>query len=268
MGRRADARREDAGRNSRRALLRAAPALLAMLVLAVAALWILPNAQMTGGGNGGVWPRPYDPAKPFNMDGVPGVTAAQRERAEDLLVRSLENSRTWADIDTALAAGWFSLGDDNIGLVHLVNPDMIFDGKLFDPEYPESLVYLVQGEKRIFAAYMFMADPDTPLDDPRIIDFAGPLMEWHNHDDLCFVPVESNPFGRIMGLVNDRGECDFPGAKPAVPRHPLDPLAGDVESPLTSVVSLTMTHVWVVPHECGPFSAIGPVRCARERRDP
>ncbi|MBU6202011.1 MAG: hypothetical protein KJS90_08445, partial [Acidobacteria bacterium] len=67
---------------------------LAAVALAAAGIALLAAvASVLGGGEtadiSSEWPRPYDPAKPFNMLGVPGVSVEQRERAEDLLLRSL-----------------------------------------------------------------------------------------------------------------------------------------------------------------------------------
>jgi hypothetical protein len=230
-------------------------AAIILSVLAVGAIGGTAETENTAGTSSS-WPRPYDPAKPFNFEGVPGVSAAQRDRATALLIRSLEVSEQWKDVQTALDAGWFSLGDEDIGYLHLINPDKVYDGKMLDPLHPESLVYKVEGEKRIFAAYMFIADPTMQRNDPYLTDFAGQLIEWHNHENLCLLPVPWSPIGRAAGIVNSEGGCDFPGASPALPRHPLDPSAKSGSAPKSSVASYPMTHVWVIAHECGPFSAV------------
>ncbi|MBU6202145.1 MAG: hypothetical protein KJS90_09160, partial [Acidobacteria bacterium] len=200
-------------------------------------------------------------AKPFNMLGVPGVSVEQRERAEDLLLRSLTEAHRWGEYQALVDDGWYSLQDQELGFEHLIRPEYFADGRMLDPTRPESLVYKVKGDERIFVAYMYIAEPDVPLDDPRISGFAGRLMEWHNHSDICVRPYdEENPIGAVAGFKNADGSCPVEGTGDAV----LDPkfFAGTASG--DSVVdfgSFLMTHVWVVERLCGPFSAIeGPSR--------
>jgi hypothetical protein len=202
------------------------------------------------------WPRPYDPAKPFNMLGVPGVSVEQRKRAEDLLVRSLEAAPRWADYQAAIDAGWFSVETPRPGgFEHLINPRLVDDGRMLDPLYPESLVYKVKGDERIFVAYMYMAEPGMTLDDPSVTDFAGRLIEWHVHKEVCILLEGENLVGRVTGFVQDDGTCEVEGAAPRT----LDPrvLTGEVpEGTTRERDELAMTHVWVVARECGPFSTL------------
>src|SRR5436853_183947 len=51
-------------------------------------------------------PRAFDPAKPIDLSGTPGVTSAQQARAEDLLRRTLRDLPQWSDPATAEAAGY------------------------------------------------------------------------------------------------------------------------------------------------------------------
>jgi len=202
------------------------------------------------------WPRPFDPAKPFNMLGVPGVSVEQRKRAEDLLMRSLAEAPRWGDYKATLEAGWYSIETPRPGgFEHLVNPRMIDDEHMLDPRYPESLVYKVKGEERIFVAYMYMAKPDMGLDHPVVRDFAGRLIEWHVHKDICILIEDGNLVGRVTGFVRDDGTCEVEGAAPRT----LDPrvLTGEVPAGTTRERDeLAMTHVWVVARECGPFSTL------------
>jgi hypothetical protein len=201
------------------------------------------------------WPRPFDPAKPFDFLGVPGVTPEQRDRAADLLVRSLEEAPRWANYQAAIDAGWYSFGDNKLGFEHLFNPDMFYDGAFLDPTAPESLLYKVRGKERIFAAYMFIADPTVAPDDPRLTGFAGRLIEWHTHNDICLTFSEEYPAGKVAGRANPDGSCSAEGASTRTrdPRSRYAP-PGQVEDlPLSAYA---MTHVWVVERVCGPFSAL------------
>ena len=201
------------------------------------------------------WPRPYDPAKPFNMLGVPGVSVEQRERAEDLLLTSLQAAPLWADYHAVLEKGWYSVEVPLPGgYEHLVNPELIYDDTTLDPRRPEALVYKANGEKRTFVAYMFMAEPGTSLDDPSLLDFAGRLIEWHIHDEVCLVPEEGNRVGKVSPIGEVDGSCPTEGARTAIQ----DPRGGD-SVPADSVIefnSFVMTHVWVVARGCGPFSTL------------
>ncbi len=74
-----------------------------------------------------------------------------------------------------------------------------------------------------------------PLDDPELVDFGGPLMQWHDHDNLCWGLDDSgNPV--VKGITDDAGNC-APGTVKAGGENP-------------------MVHVWIAPHECGPFAAL------------
>ncbi|MBU6202012.1 MAG: hypothetical protein KJS90_08450 [Acidobacteria bacterium] len=235
--------------------------LAGLLLLGAVPVVAVVASRHTGSGLSSEWPRPYDPAKPFNMLGVPGVSVEQRERAEDLLLRSLTEAHRWGEYQAALDAGWYSIETPRPGgFEHLVNPRMIDDGYMLDPTRPESLVYKVKGDERIFVAYMFMAAPGVRLGDASIAEFAGRLIEWHIHEDVCILPVEGNLIGNVAGFAQEDGTCDVAGAAPRT--LDLRTLTGDVpEGTTTDGLELAMTHVWVVARECGPFSTLaGPAQ--------
>ena len=175
-----------------------------------------------------VAPTPYDPAKPLDLGGVDGVTAAQQARAENLIANTLSHLPSYADPAAAEAAGYASIQDGGTGYEHYIHADYRNDGKVLDPDRPESLVYQVRdGEKELVAA-MYMAEPGTTLDTTP--DIGGPLTQWHIHDNLCF-----SPSGEVAGLTDAGGDC--------VP-------------PLVKFEPVPMIHVWIVPHPCGPFAAL------------
>ncbi|HTH07876.1 MAG TPA: hypothetical protein VL916_18485, partial [Ilumatobacteraceae bacterium] len=136
------------------------------------------------------WPRPWDPATdPIDFSDVEGVTQDQADRAEALVRESLADLPHWADTAVAIAEGYQSIGDAGSGSEHYINYAYVNDDKFLDARYPESLVYTVKGDERILAGAMYIAKA-MPTDDPALLDFAGPLMTWHNHGDLCWDIVD------------------------------------------------------------------------------
>jgi hypothetical protein len=173
-------------------------------------------------------PVPYDPALPLDLGGTPGVTPVQQAQAESLVSVTLARLPQWADARVAEAAGFRSIGDGFTGHEHLVSSAFLDDGVTLDPDRPESLVYDTSGGGRRLVAAMYMLAPGTPLD--AVPDLGGDLVQWHTHEDLCF-----SPEGYVQGLTDASGGCP-PGQVRPVP------------SP--------MVHVWIEPHECGPFAAL------------
>ena len=78
---------------------------------------------------------------------------------------------------------------------------------------------------------MYMMKSDDTLDD--VPNVGGKLTQWHIHNNLCFTPDPVAP--TVGGLTNADGTCT-------------PPLVKGTEAP--------MLHVWIVPHECGPFAAL------------
>jgi hypothetical protein len=189
-----------------------------------------------GGGSGpavpaqAVAPEPYDPTQPVDLGGVDGVTPEQQARAEQLVTATLATLPRYADTATAEADGFRWIGDD-VGEMHYVNWSYINDGRILDPAYPESLVYRNEGGHRVLVAAMYMlSDADTLETAP---DVGGELTQWHVHNDLCFTddPVAA----QLAGVTSTDGPC---------------------RPPLEKRGAMPMIHVWIVPHECGPFAAL------------
>src|SRR4051812_22331947 len=61
------------------------------------------------------WPRPWDPAKPIDVSGVPGVTPEEEARATNLIEGSLKDLPKYADTSAAIADGYSSIGDAATG---------------------------------------------------------------------------------------------------------------------------------------------------------
>jgi hypothetical protein len=178
-----------------------------------------------------MWPRPFFPTQPIDFSGVPGVTPEQQARAEKLVASTLLVLPQFADVTKAEALGFTSIGDGASGYEHYVNFAFLRDDAFLDPNRPESLVYQVDGDRRILVAAMFAAS-GMSLTDPMLVDYGGPLMQWHVHGDLCWSPAEV-----VVGVTGPDGNCppDSTNARGDIP----------------------MVHVWIAPNPCGPFAALG-----------
>jgi hypothetical protein len=182
------------------------------------------------------WPRPWDPSEPIDLSGVPGVSAKQQQRAERLIARTLKVlPKKYSDVTTLEGLGYHSIGDAATGFEHYINIGYILDDHFLDPNYPESLVYRVDGAKRTLVSAMYIAE-ETPLDDPALVGWGGPLMQWHVHLNLCWA-INDDGVPTVVALTDDHGGSCPAGTVNAGGENP-------------------MVHVWVAPHECGPFAAL------------
>jgi hypothetical protein len=177
-----------------------------------------------------MWPRPFDPTRPIDFSGVPGVSSEQQARAERLVASTLQDLPQFADVTTIQALGFKSIGDAGSGFEHYVNSAYLNDDAFLEPKKPESLVYQVDGDKRTLVAAMF-ADSGRSLTDPELVGWGGPLMQWHVHGDLCWSLAQV-----VVGVTDEAGRC---------PTGSIN-AGGDIP----------MVHVWITPHECGPFAAL------------
>ena len=175
-----------------------------------------------------VAPVPYDPTKPIDLGGVPGVTPEQQAAAENLVAVTLLRLPKWADPEHALANGFRSIGDGGTGTEHFVNQEFMSDDVILDPDRPESLVWDTRGGGRRLVAAMYMTQRGLPLE--QVPNIGGKLMQWHTHENLCY-----NAEGKVRGITNAAGECPAGLVKP---------------------VPTPMIHVWIESHRCGPFAAL------------
>ena len=135
---------------------------------------------------------PYDPTKPLDFGGVPGVTPEQQAAAENLVAVTLNKLPQWSDYKYAEAHGFFSIGDGVTGTEHFMNQEYMDDDIILDPDKPESLVYDTKRDgTKTLAAAMYMVKKGTPLTD--VPNIGGALMQWHTHQNLCFLPTASSP---------------------------------------------------------------------------
>ncbi|MBI2684628.1 MAG: hypothetical protein HYX33_04460 [Actinobacteria bacterium] len=173
-----------------------------------------------------------DPAK-VDLSGVPGVTAAEQKRAEDLLRKSILTLPKWADYKQAEADGYRSIGDGITGEEHFLRWEAVNDNVVLDPSAPESLVYKVDPAtgKRTLEAAMFIMPERYNLS--NVPDIGGALTQFHIHDNLCFSNDPKAP--KVVGLTNGSGKCPPPFVK---------------------FRANVMLHVWIRPNRCGPFAAL------------
>jgi hypothetical protein len=178
------------------------------------------------------WPRAWDPAVGIDLSGVPGVTAEQQTRAQQLIDDTLRILPKWSTTQAAEADGYTSIGDAGTGSEHFIKQALIQDDVMLDPNQPESLVYTVKGSTKTLAGAMFITSA-RPTDDATLTSWAGPLMTWHNHGNLCWDRV--NGKATVVGLTDASGTCargvNTGGENP-------------------------MVHVWITPNQCGPFAAL------------
>ena len=179
------------------------------------------------------WPRPWDPTQPIDVSGVAGVTPEQEARATTLIEDTLKDLPKYADPAAAIADGYASIGDGGTGSEHFIKQSLINDDVLLDPNQPESLVYSVKNGARTLAGAMYISSA-RPADDPTLTNWAGPLMTWHKHDNLCW-DTGADGKAKVVGLIDANGNCAR-GVR-----------AGG-ENP--------MVHVWITPHPCGVFAAL------------
>ncbi|MFQ6395601.1 hypothetical protein ACLMAJ_19325 [Nocardia sp. KC 131] len=187
----------------------------------------------TDHGTGTAWPRPWDPANSIDLSAVPGVTAAQEQRAAALIRSTLDQLPAFADVSSIGALGFRSIGDSATGYEHYVNTGYIRDDRFLDATHPESLVYQVDGADRTLVSAMYIVN-GKKIDDPELVDYGGSLMQWHVHDNLCWKTGSNGP--QVAGATDAQGNC---------PPNSINPGAGN-----------PMVHVWIAANQCGPFAAL------------
>ena len=150
------------------------------------------------------------------------VTPEDYEAADRLIADTVAAMKHFEHVDAAKAAGYVQIappfGREG---AHWLNPAYMGDGQFVNPNRVESLVY--RGDTLEAAMYM-MDDADQPG-----VDVGGCLTPWHLHDNLCI----ADGF-QIVGITST-GDCPTGSTNEPTPR---------------------MLHVWLVPHEGGPFAGI------------
>lgn len=153
---------------------------------------------------------------------VVAVTSAELEAAARLVADTKAAATRFQDLEAALSEGYYQVAPPRSGLTHYMNTSYNRDGRILDPEHPESLIYLsmTDGSSKLVGIMYRMPSKDEP--GPRI---GGALTGWHAHDNLC---IEN---GKVVAIANN-GAC----AKGTLTRTP------------------EMLHVWLVDNPDGVFS--------------
>ena len=178
--------------------------------------------------------KPYDPSKPIDLSGTPGVTPAEQARAEQLVRDTLRDLPRYATTAAAYADGYRSIKDGLTGTEHYVKWSYVDDGRILDSKYPESLVYQYRNGVQTLVSAMYMLPFGARFTDAP--DVGGPLTQWHIHNNLCLVDNPTDPLQKVVGgLTGADGSCP-PGT--------------------TKAASSPMLHVWIVANPCGPFAPL------------
>lgn len=151
------------------------------------------------------------------------ITSAELEGAARLAADTKAAAVRFEDIEAALAEGYYQVAPPRNSLAHYMNTGYNRDGRILDPERPESLIYLrmTNGGWKLVGVMYRMPSPDQP--GPRV---GGALTAWHAHDNLCTAN------GRVVATTNT-GSC------------PNGTLGGKTPE---------MLHVWLVDNPNGVFS--------------
>jgi hypothetical protein len=152
-------------------------------------------------------------------------TEAQIAAAAKLAADTKAAIAKYADVDVALADGYKSDGAALDFAVHYTNKKYEDDGRILDPNAPETLVYSDTNDGPPILLGAMYAMPDFQRDAPAP---GGSLTVWHLHTNICFGPVP--PF--FIGIVSPFGACP----------------AGSL-----SVTSGAMIHIWTVDWAGGPY---------------
>lgn len=151
-------------------------------------------------------------------------TPEQLDAAADLHDETVAALARYADPAVAAADGYEVAGIAGLDY-HASNEAYQHDGRILDPERPETLVYAAGPSGPVLLGAMFQM-PGFGEAGPAI---GGPLTVWHGHEQICFSLV---PPG-LTGIVSPLGGC--PVGSLAIPR------------------TVEMMHVWTAPGAPQPF---------------
>jgi hypothetical protein len=192
--------------------------------------------------DGWEWAVPGDVIEVSRWERGTEPTAAQRAETDDLARRTRAAVRAIVTAADAAAAGYEVRddGDSHAGhdgaagqsgegrTVHLVNPDLVADGRELDPEHPEALV--LDAASDVVYGAMFLSEPD------RAGPQASPAAPWHYHfyeKPVCFYDDAADLETRAVLAV----PAPCPEGRSETHRSP------------------EMLHVWLVDNPAGAFAS-------------
>jgi len=161
-------------------------------------------------------------------------TAAQQEAAAKLVADTRTGIDRYQDVSVAAVDGYVPSTAPGAPTVHYMNWAYMHDGKVLDPERPESLVYATTPHGMVLLGAMYVM-PKAGMKGP---DVGGSLTPWHEHDNVCF----ALPSKMLVGLTSPFGAC---------PTGSLN------------VHTSAMLHVWTAGNPSGPFGDLDPAYVAR-----
>ncbi len=151
------------------------------------------------------------------------ATPPQQLAAERLAAVTRAALQRYANLDAALAAGYQLPMVSEGAAVHLENKAYKSDGRVLDPDRPETLVYAISGGRATLLGALFVMErAGVPGPEP-----GGPITRWHAHN-ICLTLL---PPG--FGIVSPFGSC------PALS---------------IAVTTPEMMHVWIVDNPGGAFA--------------
>ncbi|MDH4307295.1 MAG: hypothetical protein OEX04_07430, partial [Acidimicrobiia bacterium] len=152
-------------------------------------------------------------------------TIEEAEAASDLAAATAAAIAEYEDVSVAASAGYDVAdvwGVDH----HADNPAYLDDGRILDPEHPETLVYGVDASgSPVLLGAMFQM-PGVGVPGPMI---GGPLTVWHAHEQVCVGVIP----GLTVSLVSPFGMCPV--------------------GSFTVALTNEMIHVWTVTGAPDPF---------------
>jgi hypothetical protein len=150
-------------------------------------------------------------------------TASDRAAATALVTSVQRGLTRYAQLSSAIAAGYVPATNPNGYVVHYANWGVVARGDVLDATTPSSLVYANTASGPVLLGAMFMgAGPCRPGP-----DVGGPLTAWHAHDDLCLSATHE-----VVARTDAAGAC-------ATGRH--------------NTSTYFMLHVWTAPALAGGY---------------
>ena len=126
-------------------------------------------------------------------------TAEQQRAAAAMAERTTAAVARYTDYRAAVAAGYRLDGPQEGLQLHFSNKAYQNDGRIMDPEAPETLVYAGEHGRIVLLGVMYQ----VPTPDERGPAVGGSLTHWHTHN-VCFTLL---PPG--FGIVSPYGTCPF-----------------------------------------------------------
>ena len=163
---------------------------------------------------------------PIGEDREP--TAEETARSAAIVESTIAGLLKYGDVEVARDAG-YDVADMRGLDAHADNESLKNDDHIFDPEYPETLVYAIADSGTpVLLGAMYQMEKIGQAG-PAI---GGPLTVWHAHDHICFSLLPP----AIAGFTSPLGQCPL--------------------GTLTMPLSNEMLHVWVLPGLEDPFDDI------------